>query len=384
MQRWVKLSCLLWAFSVDSLASPISLDHGTPISLLTREYDSERSLLIALGELAFKSDALLRASRSFGVHLTCDSCHPDGGTTQVLFIEGLSGKPGTIDITNRAVTLYEDGTFNPVNIPSLFGVRHTEPYSRTGSFATLREFTRFAVVEEFGGMDPADLTLDSLVAYEESLNFLKNDMITNDGYLRKGISISAQRGQIIFAKPFPGNPDLACATCHDPKGFFVDGQKHDIGTGMEIDTPTLRDLSISAPYMHDGRYDSLEEVIDFFDKQYALGLDQQEAEDLRTYLGIIGGGNASEESAVSSVRLDSLIRLLSKTLEAKDWSLGKMVTDQALVEINAELVKASPEREKILGVFVTQLAQIDSFNKIENYEESMEILDDLKAKLAAR
>jgi cytochrome c peroxidase len=31
-------------------------------------------------------------------------------------------------------------------------------------------------------------------------------------------------------------------------------------------TPTLREINRTAPYMHDGRFKTLEEVIDFYDK----------------------------------------------------------------------------------------------------------------------
>ena len=383
MRNWVKVFFLLLAFSEDLLASPISLDHGKPVSLLTRNFDSDKSVLVMLGELAFKSETLLSPSRSFAIPLSCDSCHPDGGTTQILFVEGLSGKPGTIDITNRALTIYEDGTFNPVNVPSIFGARHTEPYSRAGNFASLREFTRFVIVEEFGGMEPTNLTLDALVAYEESLNFLTNNLIMGNGSLQENASISAKRGELIFTRPFPGNSELSCATCHDPKRYFIDGKKHDVGTGLALDTPTLRDLSISAPYMHDGRFDTINEVLSYFNEQYNLGLDSQDLDDLRTYLGVVGGGKTEIEKEATPLRLESVILLLTKTLEAKDWALGKMVTDQALVEISIERVGASAKRKQILDFFTSRLGEIDSFNKVENYERSLEILEGMKGRIAS-
>ena len=381
MPNWVKVFFLFLAFSEDLLASPISLDHGKPVSLLTRNFDSDKSVLVMLGELAFKSETLLSPSRSFAIPLSCDSCHPDGGTTQILFVEGLSGKPGTIDITNRALTIYEDGTFNPVNVPSIFGARHTEPYSRAGNFASLREFTRFVIVEEFGGMEPTNLTLDALVAYEESLNFLTNNMIMGNGSLQENASIAAKRGELIFTRPFPGNSELSCATCHDPKRYFIDGKKHDVGTGLALDTPTLRDLSISAPYMHDGRFDTINEVLSYFNEQYNLGLDSQDLDDLRTYLGVVGGGKTEIEKEATPRRLESVILLLTKTLEAKDWALGIMVTDQALVEISIERVGASAKRKQILDFFTSRLGEIDSFNKVENYERSLEILEGMKGRI---
>jgi cytochrome c peroxidase len=51
------------------------------------------------------------------------------------------------------------------------------------------------------------------------------------------------------------NPDLG--------RFVVTGREEDKGA---FKTPTLRDVEFTAPYMHDGRFRTLEEVIDHYDK----------------------------------------------------------------------------------------------------------------------
>lgn len=43
--------------------------------------------------------------------------------------------------------------------------------------------------------------------------------------------------------------------------FAITGDSSDIG---KFKTPTLRNIELTAPYMHDGRYQTLEEVIDFY------------------------------------------------------------------------------------------------------------------------
>ena len=46
------------------------------------------------------------------------------------------------------------------------------------------------------------------------------------------------------------------------KGLFdVTGDENDIG---KFKTPTLRNVEFTAPYMHDGRFETLEEVVDFY------------------------------------------------------------------------------------------------------------------------
>ena len=43
--------------------------------------------------------------------------------------------------------------------------------------------------------------------------------------------------------------------------FFVTSNVHDKG---KFRTPTLRNVEFTAPYMHDGRFETLEDVIDFY------------------------------------------------------------------------------------------------------------------------
>jgi mono/diheme cytochrome c family protein len=53
-----------------------------------------------------------------------------------------------------------------------------------------------------------------------------------------------------------------CASCHVPRGGSLrDQMTHDVGSGAEFLTPSLRFASGSAPYFHDGRYASLEQML---------------------------------------------------------------------------------------------------------------------------
>ena len=70
-------------------------------------------------------------------------------------------------------------------------------------------------------------------------------------------------------------------------------------------TPTLRNIELSAPYMHNGQLATLEEVIDFYDKGgiqnprlspliKALALNQQEKQGLVAFLKTLTGANIAE------------------------------------------------------------------------------------------
>jgi cytochrome c peroxidase len=125
------------------------------------------------------------------------------------------------------------------------------------------------------------------------------------------ISASAKRGFVIF------NTTAGCAQCHG--GWrFTDDSFHDIGVagsdsgrarilpGIEsmqfaFKTPTLRDLTRRAPYMHDGSEPTLEDVVDLYDKGgrvqrpslaaevKPLGLSAREKHDLVAFLRTLDG-----------------------------------------------------------------------------------------------
>lgn len=96
---------------------------------------------------------------------------------------------------------------------------------------------------------------------------------------KTALSEAAQRGmKVFFGK-------AQCSSCHTGHSFS-DFSFHNIGIGMEKEkcddgrlavtkvlgdkgsfkTPTLREIGRTGPYMHDGRFKTLEEVVDYYDK----------------------------------------------------------------------------------------------------------------------
>ncbi|HEX5855430.1 MAG TPA: cytochrome c peroxidase [Thermoanaerobaculia bacterium] len=86
---------------------------------------------------------------------------------------------------------------------------------------------------------------------------------------RGALSQPARRGMALFF-----SDRLACAKCH--LGFTFSGPVdwegrpapeptfHDIGFGGRFRAPTLRNVAVTAPYMHDGRFATLGDVIDHY------------------------------------------------------------------------------------------------------------------------
>lgn len=93
------------------------------------------------------------------------------------------------------------------------------------------------------------------------------------------MSESAKRGMILFAGK------ASCAACHAGANF-ADEQYHNLGVAMDVETPdlgryvvtkiekdkgafktpTLRNIVLSSPYMHDGSQKTLDEVVEWYDE----------------------------------------------------------------------------------------------------------------------
>jgi cytochrome c peroxidase len=63
-----------------------------------------------------------------------------------------------------------------------------------------------------------------------------------------------------------------CGSCHSGELFSASWGLHDIGldanptdNGGKFKAPSLRNIAVTAPYMHDGRFKTLEEVVDHYD-----------------------------------------------------------------------------------------------------------------------
>jgi cytochrome c peroxidase len=262
----------------------------------------KRSYLVNFGDLLFSSPNILGGvARQAG--MSCSTCHQQGHNNPKLFIPGLSSRPGTVDTTNAVFEpKFDNHVFDPVTPPSLRGAKHLAPYGHDGRFASLRDFVRNVIVNEFAGREPSAEILDALVAYVEDVSFLPNAKLAPDGRLTDAASGAAKRGEALFNKPFRHDAAMSCASCHQPGSAFVDHQVHDVGTGGRFKTPSLINADFNAPYFHDGRYDSYDQVIGHFDHQFDLGLTAEEKSDLAAYLDALG--DATEPTSRNNVQAE--------------------------------------------------------------------------------
>ena len=279
------------------------------LGMAERGASEAETFLIALGDMAFDSPEIFgEPARSLG--MSCNTCHNKGVTNPKLFIPGLSMKKGGMDVSNSFFAGHaNNGLHDPLDTPDLRGIRFTAPYGRNGRFASLREFVRNVIVNEFDGPEPDPMLMDGMIAYMNEFEFLPNPKLKKSGKLRPGkVSKSALRGEKIFYRPFPQMMGgMSCASCHIPNANFVDHKRHHIGStggGNQpfrvggLDTPTLLSSKFTAPYFHDGSLPTLRAVNEWFNTQFKLGLRREDIDDLTAYVEAVGDGTDGMENTV--------------------------------------------------------------------------------------
>jgi hypothetical protein len=122
-----------------------------------------------IGRIAFRTPLLL-GGQAARAGLSCASCHRNGRGNPDFLFPGLSGPPGTADVTASLMSSHRgDGRFNPKLIPDLGGPRAALKISQDSAGRALETFIRGLVVEEFDGPEPPAAVLEGLAAYVRAL-----------------------------------------------------------------------------------------------------------------------------------------------------------------------------------------------------------------------
>jgi cytochrome c peroxidase len=342
------------AFPVDgdqtTLPSKTELNEDAldkPREVFRSEIAGGKSYLISLGNLAFSSPSILgRVARQAGI--SCATCHVNGGGNAKFFMPKMSTRPGNFDTTGPLFNPKADNfMLDPVRIPSLRGARYLAPYGVDGRMPSLHDFVRNVIINEFAGPEPSPAIVDAIVAYVQDIDFLANPSLGPGGRLVGRISEPERRGEVLFKKPFPHDAELSCAGCHAPSGAFTDHQQHDVGSGGLFKTPTLRNADFNAPYFHDGRFDSYEQVVAHFDRVFGLGLSEQDRRDLVAYLTAVGDGAQpyEREGAGTSLKeIDDFASVLATAIPAGDKETVALAVDTIGNELR-ELTERYPDRK---------------------------------------
>ncbi|MBO7319433.1 MAG: hypothetical protein J6V06_05370, partial [Clostridia bacterium] len=172
---------------------------------------------------------------------SCNSCHPDAvvdGFNWDNLNDGLGG--------------------GGKNTKSMLYSHRTPPVMSTG----IRANAEIAVGAgmkfiQFNTLDEENLMY--IDEYLKSLSPVPSPYLNKDGTLTE----SAEAGKMLF--------EQSCASCH-PAPLYTNNKLYDVGTkhfsgdSGKYDVPTLNEVWRTAPYMHDGSMNTIEEVVRYFAK----------------------------------------------------------------------------------------------------------------------
>lgn len=184
------------------------------------------------GEMLFNDAALC-----FQHWQSCATCHPDA----------------RVDALNW--DLMNDGLGNPKNNKSMLLTHKTPPAMWTGVRPTAESAVRSGITHIQFAVRPDE----DAVAIDEYLKVLEP---APSPYLVQGkLSPAAERGKALFL-----SDKVGCVKCH-PAPLYTDLEMHDVASEgpydrrSTFDTPSLVECWRSAPYLHDGRYVTIKELL---------------------------------------------------------------------------------------------------------------------------
>jgi len=168
---------------------------------------------------------------------SCASCHPDARTDALNW-----------DLMN-------DGPSNPKSTKSMILAFETPPTMAEGVRPDAKAAVRAGLDHILFANRPEEEAA-AIDVYLKSLEPVPSPHLV-DGRL----SPAAERGKKLFE-----SHDVGCGKCH-PGPLYTDRKMHDVGTRSpfeytdRFDTPTLVEVWRTAPYLHDGRYKTVKDLI---------------------------------------------------------------------------------------------------------------------------
>ncbi|CAN5527643.1 hypothetical protein BH09MYX1_BH09MYX1_45300 [soil metagenome] len=228
-------SSLVWAFSsFERTLSAFSPDAKTTTGTLTHD-DIHLQGKSTLSEIQMEGRKLFHDAgdpRIAADGRSCSSCHPDGRDDGLTWSTP-NGPRQTIQLAGR------------INRPA--------PFGWMGKHASLQiHMTQTMQNLKGTGLKPTEL--DALAAYL--------DVMKGAPQKWRALTNEESRGRDLFA-----SSDTGCSGCHAEKSGFSDHDLHDVKSATDTDTnrqflvPSLVGVSGSAPYFHDGRYATLDDLL---------------------------------------------------------------------------------------------------------------------------
>ncbi len=157
-----------------------------------------------------------------------------------------------IEMHETWVNAIEELTANK-DYPTLF-------YKAFGSKNITKELAAKAIAQFERILISKDTKYDKTIAAGSGLFFTDEELNGFDIFNTERGDCFHCHGSILFTDNSFHNNGLD-STFMDIGLAMISGKENDTG---KFKTPTLRNIALTAPYMHDGRFQTLEEVIDFY------------------------------------------------------------------------------------------------------------------------
>jgi cytochrome c peroxidase len=288
------------------------------ISSSFEEPNAEIKTKASLGKKLFSEKILSKDSS-----VSCASCHIPAYAfaDTVAFSVGIAGKltkrntPSVLNMKNRPYYFWdgraaslEEQSLMPIQNPDEMGLSIEEAVGRLNRSALYKN-----LFQKIFKQKPTSKNLAAaFAAYEQTLETIDSKFDDWSNNL-KNLTAAEERGRELFV-----GDKAKCFDCHRMEDFTTDEFKNiglyntkelnDAGlferTKKETDkgkfkTPGLRNIGVTAPYMHNGMFKTLEEVVDYYNDPFKvitnpvniddalkkpLGLTDNEKKDLVTFL----------------------------------------------------------------------------------------------------
>jgi cytochrome c peroxidase len=222
--------------------------------------------------------------------MSCASCHQPG--------RGFSNaEPNALGVT---------GQRGNRNVPTIYGLSAYKSFFWDGRATSIEEQALGPIqnpIEMNLPIERAVAKLEALPYYRSRFKELYGSPVTGNGIARALASFerALQLKPSAYERFYNGDTDALtqeqangmgifgrqahCSTCHKGPNF-TDNQFHNIGVGFDrpnpdpgrqaitqnpedfgaIRTPSLKQLTLTGPYMHDGSQKSLEDIIEYYDR----------------------------------------------------------------------------------------------------------------------
>ena len=232
------------ANSLNDTLTVIDMNELKVIATIDLE-GSKEVTKIRFGEQVFHS-----ANNAFRQQFSCHTCHPDG------HVNGL-----TYDIEPDGIGIA------PVDNRTLRGIFDTNPFKWEGTNPSLQRQCGARLAVFFTRIQP--FTPEELEALTDYICTIPRPP-NRHRPLGSPLTDAQRRGKVMFERTVTNDgkvipKDNRCVSCHFPP-MFTDRQIHDVGNEFEydmdsiFDTPHLNNIYDSAPYLHNGIAETLEEI----------------------------------------------------------------------------------------------------------------------------